>query len=80
MRAVFTAAVDDRPYRATRRPPAEMLEEERAGMDALPSGPCAAFGATRRVTRSATISYGAVAYSVPHILADQVVWVRDDGD
>ncbi len=77
----FTAEVNVRPHRATRRPPSEMLAEERARLHALPSIPyTAAFGETRRVTWSATISYGGVVYSVPHTLADQVVWVRVDGD
>jgi transposase len=77
----FTAEVNDRPHRVTRRAPDEMLDEERARLHALPSVPyTAAFGETRRVTWSATISYGGVTYSVPHTLADQVVWVRVDGD
>jgi transposase len=77
----FMSEVNDRPHRATRRPPTEMLEEERARLHALPSVPyTAAFGETRRVTWSATISLGGVTYSVPHTLADQVVWVRVDGD
>lgn len=73
--------VNDRPHRVTRRAPNEMLDEERARLHALPSVPyTAAFGETRRATYSATISYGGVMYSVPHTLADQVVWVRVDGD
>ena len=32
------------------------------------------------MTRTATISFGGVTYSVPHTLIDQVVWVRVDGD
>ena len=35
---------------------------------------------TRKVSWSATISYGGVTYSVPHTLADATVWVRVDGD
>ena len=38
------------------------------------------FGETRRVSPSATVSFGAVTYSVPHTLADETVWVRVDGD
>jgi transposase len=77
----FTAEVNDRPHRVTRRAPKEMLDEERARLHALPSVPyTSAFGETRRVTWSATVSYGGVIYSVPHTLSDQVVWVRVDGD
>lgn len=77
----FTGEVNGRPHRATRRPPVEMLAEERARLHAVPSVPyTAAFGETRRVTWSATISYGGVVYSVPHTLADELVWVRVDGD
>ena len=40
----------------------------------------AAFGETRKVSWSATISFGGVTYSVPHTLVDETVWVRVDGD
>src|SRR5690606_29615837 len=40
----------------------------------------AAFGETRKVSWSSTISYGGVIYSVPHHLIDAEVWVRVDGD
>jgi transposase len=77
----FMAEVNSRPHRATRRAPEEALVDERARLHVLPSLPyTAAFGETRRVGWSATISYGGVTYSVPHTLADQVVWVRVDGD
>ena len=58
-----------------------MLVEERARLHRLPDGAfTAVFGETRRVSWSATISYGGVTYSVPHTLADATVWVRVDGD
>jgi hypothetical protein len=58
-----------------------MLGEERSRLHALPAlAYTAAFGETRRVSWSATISYGGVTYSVPHTLADQVVWARVEGD
>lgn len=77
----FMAEVNMRPHRATRRAPAEMLVEERAHLHRLPDQPyTAAFGETRKVGWSATISYGGVTYSVPHTLAEQSVWVRVDGD
>jgi transposase len=78
---VFMVEVNDRPHRSTRRPPEEMLGEERSRLHALPAlAYTAAFGETRRVSWSATISYGGVTYSVPHTLADQVVWARVEGD
>ena len=78
---VFTTMINARPHRTTRRPPVEMLAEEAAHLHRLPElGFTACFGETRRVGWSATISYGGVTYSVPHELADELVWVRVDGD
>lgn len=75
----FTADVNERPHRSTRRSPTEMLAEE--GLHRLPDAAyTAAFGETRKVSWSATISYGGVVYSVPHTLADEVVWARVEGD
>jgi hypothetical protein len=37
-------------------------------------------GQTRKVSGSATISYGGVIYSVPHTLAEQTVGARVDGE
>ena len=69
----FTAEVNARPHRATRREPDEAIVDERARLHALPATPyTAAFGESRRVGWSATISYGGVTYSVPHTLADQL--------
>ena len=77
----FVVEVNNRPHRATRRPPVEMLAEERAHLHRLPDAAyTAAFGETRKVSWSATISYGGVYYSVPHTLADEVVWARVEGD
>lgn len=73
--------VNGRDHRITRRPPVEMLAEERRRLHRLPERPyTAVFGETRKVSWSATISYGGVIYSVPHTLADETVWVRVDGD
>ena len=73
--------VNARPHRVTRRPPVEMLVEEQHRLHRLPDRPyTTVFGETRRVSWSATISYGGVTYSVPHTLADETVWVRVDGD
>lgn len=77
----FTVEVNARDHRVTRRAPVEMLAEEQDRMHRLPERAyTAVFGQTRRVSWSATISYGGVAYSVPHTLADEEVWVRVDGD
>nr|WP_255426048.1 IS21 family transposase [Pseudonocardia sp. C8] len=73
--------VNTRPHRETRRPPAEMLAEERLRLHPLPSQPfTVAFGTTRRVNWDATVSVEGVRYSVPHELVDTRVWVRFHGD
>ena len=77
----FMTKVNFRPHRVTRRVPAEMLAEEQHRLHRLPSTPfTAAFGETRKVTWSSTISFGGVTYSVPHTLIDDQVWVRVDGE
>jgi hypothetical protein len=77
----FMAKVNSRPHRVTRRQPVEMLAEEQARLHRLPETAfTAAFGETRKVSWSSTISYGGVTYSVPHTLVDDKVWVRVDGD
>ncbi len=78
---VWMDGVNARPHRATRRAPVEMLAEEQQRLHRLPDRPyTAVFGETRKVSWSATISFGGVLYSVPHTLADETVWVRVDGD
>lgn len=75
--------VNERPHRVTGRPPLEMLAEEAARLHPIPDTPLCyvgALGETRVVTRSCTITLGGVAYSVPHELVDEQVWVRVDGD
>jgi hypothetical protein len=77
----FMDKVNNREHRITRRRPAEMLAEELARLCRLPDAVfTAAFGETRKVSWTATISFGGVTYSVPHTLVDEVVWVRVDGD
>jgi transposase len=77
----FMEEVNHRPHRATRRAPTELLEEEHQRLHVLPERPhTACFGETRHVSWSATISFGGVTYSVPHTLADEVVWARVEGD
>ncbi|MEJ7582522.1 MAG: IS21 family transposase, partial [Acidimicrobiales bacterium] len=76
----FMTEVNDRDHRVTRRAPTAMLAEEQLRMHQLPAaGYTAVFGTTRQVSWSATISYGAVLYSVPHTLADEQVWARVEG-
>ncbi len=77
----FMVEVNGREHRAARRTPTDMLVEEQHHLHRLPDvGYTAVFGQTRKVSWSATISYGGVPYSVPHTLADETVWVRVDGD
>lgn len=79
--AAFTDQVNTRPHRVTRRAPTEMLTEEQSRLHRLPDvAYTTAFGETRKVSWSAMISYGGVIYSVPHTLADEVVWARVEGD
>lgn len=78
---VFMAKVNGREHRVTRRIPVEMLAEEHPRLHRLPGRAfTAAFGETRKVSWSSTISFGGVTYSVPHQLVDDEVWVRVDGD
>jgi hypothetical protein len=73
--------VNGREHRVTRRAPDVMLVEEQARLHRLPDAAfTAAFGETRKVSWTSTVSFGGVTCSVPHTLADQVVWVRVDGD
>ena len=78
---VFLDRVNTRPHRITRRPPLEMLQIERSSLNRLPEQPfTVAFGVTRRVSATASISYAGASYSVPHTLAEESVWVRTDGE
>jgi transposase len=77
----FMDDANSRPHRITRRAPSEMLKEERVHLHAIPTHPfTVAFGQTRRVTFSSTISFGGVIYSVPHQLCGDEVWARVCGD
>lgn len=77
----FMDKVNHRPHRVTRRAPADMLAEEQQRLHRIPDTAfTAAFGETRKVSWSSTISFGGVTYSVPHTLVDETVWVRVDGD
>ncbi len=77
----FMGGINAREHRVTRRAPVGMLAEEQHRLHRLPERAyTAVFGETRKVSWTATISYGGVTYSVPHALVDATVWVRVDGD
>jgi hypothetical protein len=64
-------------HAATRRIPAKALAEELSFLHAIPAEPyTAAFGESRRVGWSSTISFRGARFSVPHRLCDTRVWVR----
>lgn len=77
----FCEEVNTRPHRVTRRAPVEMLAEERAYLHRLPPAPyTVAFGVTRVVPdNTPMVSFEAGAYSVPHTLLGETVWVRTRG-
>lgn len=70
-----------RAHRITRRPPAEMLIEERSRLHRLPELPyTAAFGVTRTVgCPQPMVQQDWCLYSVPSVLAGETVWVRVQG-
>lgn len=78
----FCDTVNARVHRTTQRAPNEMLAEERQVLHTLPAKPfTACFGVTRRVgANTPVVSYESGAYSVPHELRGDVVWVRAVGD
>ncbi len=79
--AAWCDRVNGRPHSETRRVPSVMLAEELIRLHPVPAEPyVAALGDTRVVRRDSTISLGGARYSVPHLLIDQQVWVRVDGD
>ncbi|MHB1500179.1 MAG: IS21 family transposase [Candidatus Dormibacteria bacterium] len=78
----FCEEVNGRPHRVTRRPPVEMLAEERARLHPLPAQPYTmAFGVTRSVGQTTTmVNFEGGSYEAPSQLAGQTVWVRTHGD
>ena len=78
----FCDEVNARAHRVTRRPPAEMLAEERHRLHRLPTAAyTVAFGVTRTVgANTPVIAHDGCEYSVPHRLRDETVWVRAHGD
>lgn len=80
--AEFTAEVNARVHRETRRALAEMVAEGRFRLHRLPDHPyTAVFGQTRQVhDKDSTIRVDQVRYSVPHRYAGRQVFVRWHGD
>lgn len=77
----FCVEVNARPHTATRRPPAELLVEERGHLHPLPNEPyTAALGETRLVRDDQTIRWGCVPYSTPKAYVGREVWCRVHGD
>lgn len=71
------AELNARPHAVTRRAPAEMLEVEAAHLHGVPDvAYSAAFGESRSVGWTSTVSFRGARYSVPHTLGGTVVWVR----
>lgn len=78
---VFCEEVNAREHRETRRPPVELLADERRRLHPVPYEPyTVAFGVTRLVDEQSTVRYGSARYSVPHQLVGERVWVRVEGE
>ncbi len=77
----FCEKVNTRPHRITKRPPVEMLAEERARLHPVPTMPhTVAFGTTRAVpANTPMVTFESGQYSVPHTLLGAMVWVRVHG-
>ena len=77
----LSAELNARPHAVTRRAPDELVVIERGHLHAIPDAPyTAAFGESRSVGWSATVSFRGARYSVPHTLSGTMVWVRVAGD
>ncbi|MFN8079391.1 MAG: IS21 family transposase [Kineosporiaceae bacterium] len=77
----FCEKVNARPHRLTKRPPVEMLAEERARLHPVPGQVhTVAFGTTRVVpANTPMVMFESGQYSVPHTLLGATVWVRSQG-
>jgi transposase len=77
----FCEKVNTRPHRVTKRPPVEMLAEERARLHPVALVPhTVAFGTTRQVpANTPMVTFESGQYSVPHTLLGATVWVRTHG-
>lgn len=77
----FCDEINARPHTATRRPPAELLVEERGHLHPLPvEAYTAALGETRLVRDDQTVRWGCVPYSTPKAYVGREVWCRVHGD
>jgi Mu transposase, C-terminal domain/Integrase core domain len=78
--AEVAAGFNARVHSVTRRVPDEALRDERQALHAIPDAPyTAAFGESRAVSWSSTVSFRGARYSVPDRLAGTQVWVRAGG-
>lgn len=77
----FCEKVNTRVHRVTKRPPAQMLAEERARLHPVPAtAHTVAFGVTRVVpANTPMVSFDSGQYSVPAGLLGSTVWVRVHG-
>lgn len=77
----FCARVNTRTHRVTKRPPEQMLAEERARLHPVPAtAHTVAFGTTRQVPgNTPMVSFESGQYSVPQELLGATVWVRVHG-
>ena len=77
----FCEKVNTRPHRVTKRPPVEMLAEERVRLHPVSATPhTVAFGTTRVVpANTPMVAFESGQYSVPHTLLGATVWVRVQG-
>jgi len=77
----LSARLNARPHAVTRRPPNELLAVEAAALHRIPDDPyTAAFGESRSVSWTSTVSFRSARYSVPDRLAGGRVWVRATAD
>ena len=76
-----TVRFNTRVHTVTGEKPSERLVRELEVLHRVPAEPyTAAFGETRAVTWSSTISFRGARYSVPHTWMGKRVWVRISGD
>ncbi|HON75972.1 MAG TPA: IS21 family transposase [Dermatophilaceae bacterium] len=77
----FCQKVNTRIHRMTKRPPVEMLAEERTRLHPVPTTPhTVAFGTTRVVpANTPMVMFESGQYSVPHTLLGATVWARAQG-
>ncbi len=75
------AGFNARIHSVTKAAPAELLLTEAEALHSIPDAPyTAAFGVSRAVSWSATVSFRGARYSVPDRLCDAGVWVRLAGE